>query len=346
MVKTLEMQNIKFSEDPFKELNQTIKEISPSSVVVVTDENVRPLLGSEVSWPIIQVPAGEESKSIEQVTRIWEFLQQQGVNRNSLVVNIGGGMVSDLGGFAASTYKRGIKTVNIPTTLLSVVDASVGGKTAINFSGIKNDIGTFHVPECVIISDKFYKETPAEVFLSGYGEVLKHGILSSTAMVKSLYQDPMKLSFEQVKQSVEVKRSVVERDPTEQGERKILNLGHTAGHAYEELSPGMLPHGFAVAYGLLTTLVLSHIKLGFPSAELYPHAEFLKDYFMPVHEFEVSCNDYQRLWELMCHDKKNLTQGEVRFVLLKNFGEPIYDQVIDQEEAAKGIDITRDLLGI
>lgn len=273
--------------------------------------------------PVIRIPAGDSNKSLESVTIVWKALIEGGATRRSILINIGGGMVTDLGGFAAATFKRGIRCINVPTTLLAMVDASSGGKTGINFCGFKNEIGVFATPEEVVFFPEVLRSLSSLEFLSGYAEMLKTGIIADRKLYTSLLTmnplDGYTPALDAlILRCVEIKRSVTEIDPLEHGLRKILNFGHTSGHAFESLAlkRGLaVPHGIAVAWGLVTATVLSHLILGYPSQELYQLASFVKNQF-PL--FPYQCDDYDELIELMHHDKKNRDSDEINFTLLSS----------------------------
>lgn len=350
------MQQLTFTSDPAAALAGAVVEIAPSSVSVLTDSNTAikclPLVASALpDATVITIGAGDEHKNIDSLQRVWTGLQQNGTTRRSLLVNLGGGMVTDLGGFAAATFKRGIRFINVPTTVLSAVDAAVGGKTGINYGGLKNEVGVFRQADAVVISPAFYTTLPAEQLLSGYGEVLKHALLDSPeATAEALSIEPVNASVAElgaiVEKSVRIKQRIVEADPFEQGLRKALNLGHTAAHAFESLAMERgrhLDHGFAVAVGLVVDCVLSHIEIGFPSAMLHQVAAFVRSNY-PA--FEIDCKDYPRLIELMSHDKKNSSPDSINFTLLKSPGQPAIDSIVAPATIAVGLDIARDLLGI
>jgi len=252
--------------------------------------------------PVITIKASDTYKNIEQLSAIWLRLSNEGATRNSLLINLGGGMVTDIGGFAGATFKRGLRTVNIPTTLMASVDAAVGGKTGINFNGLKNEIGSFYAPDCVFIDCEFLRTLDRDNILSGYAEMIKHALISSmetylSVMLFDLDQE-MDYSFlnKLVAQSVAVKERIVAEDPREQGIRKALNFGHTIGHAYESLSfrKNMpLLHGHAVAAGLVSELYLSHKKCGFPLDTLRQVVQYIKEYY-PAFVFD--CKDYEALY--------------------------------------------------
>ena len=251
-------------------------------------------------------------------------------------------MVTDLGGFAASTFKRGINYINIPTTLLAMVDASVGGKTGINFRGLKNEIGVFNNASTVILDTQFLRTLDMENILSGYAEMLKHGLISNESVWAELINfevGSLKLKT-LVADSVAVKQRIVTEDPTEKGIRKALNLGHTVGHAFESLALSRKPvlHGYAVAWGLICELYLSVIKTGFPSDKMRQTVNFIREHYgrMPI-----TCDDYPTLLELMTHDKKN-TAGSINFTLLGGIGDIRINQTATKEEIYEALDFYRE----
>ena len=276
---------------------------------------------------------------------LWSELQRLGATRHSLMVNLGGGMVTDLGGFAASTFKRGISYINIPTTLLSMVDASVGGKTGINFGGLKNEIGVFNNARSVILDTVFLKTMDEENLLSGYAEMLKHGLISNEPMWAELMRfSPLTSNLQplakMVADSVAVKQRIVLEDPTEQGIRKALNLGHTAGHAFESLALERKPvlHGYAVAWGLIVELWLSCVKTGFPQDKMRQTVSFILEHYGRM---TITCDDYPHLLELMHHDKKN-TGSDINFTLLGGIGDIRINQTASEEEIKEALDFYRE----
>lgn len=296
---------------------------------------------------MISIGATDENKTLESLAQVWTQLQQGGATRHSLMVNLGGGMITDLGGFAASTFKRGIAYINLPTTLLAMVDASVGGKTGINFGGLKNEIGVFNCAQTVILSTDFLLTLDRENLLSGYAEMLKHGLISYTKHWAEL----LKFEVEEAKdgetlsqllgESVAVKERIVEEDPTEQGIRKALNLGHTVGHAFESLALAehrAVLHGYAVAWGLICELYLSAVRTGFPTDKLHQTVQYIREHYG---QFTFDCKQYDRLWELMTHDKKN-TAGQVNFTLLGDVGDIRINQTATKEEVFEMLDFYRE----
>lgn len=302
---------------------------------------------------IIQISAGDINKNLNNLQMVWKALQDAGATRNCVIVNLGGGVVSDLGGFAAATFKRGMRVINVPTTLLGAVDASVGGKTGINFNGAKNAIGTFSEPEATIISTGFFVTLPQQELLSGYAEMLKHALLDSKeeldrlmgySVVYPIFDADRLLTL--IENTVAVKTRIVDADFTETGIRKSLNLGHTVGHAMESLAfrrQSPIAHGFAVAQGLVVALVLSHLKLGFPSDILHKFAEYVRTNYQA---FDIECKDYPVMLEYMHMDKKNDNPDTLNFTLLSDVGEVHINQAVTDEEVKNALDIYRDLMGI
>jgi 3-dehydroquinate synthase len=339
-----------------KDLTQLLQTLSYDGLFVLTDHNTQtcclPLIRSlpEIrTAKIFSVPAGEESKNIESLSKIWKFLSENGANRKSLLINLGGGMLTDLGGFAAAAFKRGIRFVNIPTTLLGAVDAAVGGKTGINFNGLKNEIGVFSPAIAVLIDSSFLKTLDTCQLLSGYAEMLKHSLLRSEDQLNELLRfDLNEVRYEQLNhllfESVMIKEKIVEEDPTEQGIRKALNLGHTFGHAFESLAietKRPILHGYAVAWGLVCELYLSFIQLEFDKNILMKVARFIKDNYGV---FIFDCNQYERLYELMQHDKKN-ESATINFTLLRAAGDIQINQTANKKEIEEVLDFYREFMG-
>ena len=298
----------------------------------------------------VTIPAGDINKTLETLAYVWTQLSEKGATRHSLLINLGGGMTTDLGGFAASTFKRGIRYINIPTTLLAMVDASVGGKTGINFNGLKNEIGAFAPASNVLIETEFLKTLDQENFFSGYAEMLKHGLISNIEHWAELLNFPTdKLDFAKLKalvgKSVQIKEDIVEQDPYEQGIRKALNLGHTVGHAFESLSfeeDRPVLHGYAVAWGVVCELYLSSVKTGFPTDKLRQTVQFIKENYGC---FAIDCKIYDKLYAYMLHDKKN-TAGIINFTLLKDVGDIRINQSANKEEIFEMFDFYRECMGL
>ena len=345
-------QRIIISKNLKSELATAISECEHDKTFILVDEVTKekcwPLLSKQLSMrkaKLITIEATDTHKNIESLAHVWEELGNDGASRHSLLINLGGGMVTDLGGFAASTFKRGINFINIPTTLLAMVDASVGGKTGINFNGLKNEIGVFNDSKFVILDTDFLKTLDGQNICSGYAEMLKHGLISNEKMwaelIKFDIQQPNlgKLQ-DMLAKSVKVKENVVKKDPHEQGIRKALNLGHTFGHAFESWSLKHSPilHGYAVAYGMICELYLSAIKTEFPTEKMHQTVQFIRENYGAIN---ITCDDYPELIELMTHDKKN-RNGIINFTLLANIGDIRIDQTATEEEIKEAFDFFRE----
>ena len=353
-------QKLIISNDIHQSLTQAMSEIVYDRLFILCDETTRRLclpkinvnanpnpkkVNVNVDVKIITIPAGDTNKTLESVSHVWQELQRGGATRHSLIINLGGGMVTDLGGFAASTFKRGIHFINIPTTLLAMVDASVGGKTGINFGGLKNEIGVFRNADSVILDTTFLHTLDAENMLSGYAEMLKHGLIDSEEHWAALMDCPIE-AIETIdikallEKSVAVKQRIVLEDPTEQGIRKALNLGHTAGHAFESFAMRRKPvlHGYAVAWGLVVELYLSVTKAGFPTDRMRQTVSFIKEHYGKL---PFTCKDYAEMVELMHHDKKNTGQT-INFTLLGGIGDIRINQTATEEEIKEALDFYQD----
>lgn len=349
-------QNIVFSNDIEGTLDNVLAAKSFNCIAVIVDDNtarlVLPTLHSSAleKAHVITIGAGDVNKNLDTLASVWTSLEQMGATRSSLVVNLGGGVVTDLGGFAAATYKRGIPFINCPTTLLTAVDAAVGGKTGINFNGLKNEVGCFQEAIDVIISTRFFTTLPERELKSGYAEMLKHGMLSGHDDYERLLQfDFTAVDYDRLldllKTSVLIKEKIVRADPHEHGLRRALNLGHTVGHAFESLALRRgkpVPHGYAVAWGLVAEMVLSHMQLGFAASDLHQLARFVSDNYGA---FYITCDDYDELLDLMHHDKKS-QHGEINCSLLSTCGDVKVGNTIADDDMKVALDIYRDLLGI
>ena len=341
-------QNLIFTNDVEKAIERLKANMAPNMTVCIADVNTsRFALGQE---RMIVIPDGDTGKSLATVCRVWDAFEDFGATRHSLVINLGGGMVTDLGGFAAATFKRGMRFINVPTTLLGAVDAAVGSKTGFNYNGLKNEIGAFAPASDVIISTRYFDSLPVEEMKSGFAEVIKHAMLSDhdefLRLMEHDFNAPIDHNnlLERLRHSVQVKCDIVARDPNEQGERKALNLGHTVGHAFESLAMKRgkpIPHGYAVAWGLVTEAVLSHIILKFPSEDVHLLGNFVRDNYR---DFPFTCDDYDELLDLMRHDKKS-RDGEITCTLLANIGDYRIDQTVSPDDVTAALDILRDLLG-
>ncbi|NDW17878.1 3-dehydroquinate synthase [Dysgonomonas sp. 216] len=352
------MQKVIKSTDIKKDLQSVIRNILHDKLFILTDENTERLCFPRIKdieevkqAEKITVKAGDKNKNIETLGFVWKYLTENGATRNSLLINLGGGMLTDLGGFAAATFKRGIKCINIPTTLLGAVDAAVGGKTGVNFNGLKNEVGAFAPAETVLIDAEFFKSLDYSNLLSGYAEMLKHSLIDKDEeWIKIISFDTENIDYEKLNQlvvdSVAVKERIVEEDPFEKGIRKALNLGHTVGHAFESLSYNMgrpMQHGYAVAWGIVCELYLSLKLCGFPKEKLRQTVYFIKENYG---EFYFDCNQYEKLYELMTHDKKNASANRINFTLLSDIGQIKLDQTASKEDIFESIDFLRESVGL
>jgi len=337
-----------------KDLEFCLRAIDYDRMFILVDEHTQqaclPLLrgtGLIENADLIVIPSGEKNKSLDALSKVWEYLSQHEATRRSLLINLGGGLLTDLGGFAATTFKRGMYFINIPTTLLSMVDAAVGGKTGINFLGLKNEIGSFALANFVLLDTVFLKSLDHKNILSGYAEMLKHALISSDKNLHELLAfnldeiDYNKL-LSLLVTSVGVKEKIVEEDPKEKGIRKALNLGHTTGHAIESYcieSGNPVLHGYAVAWGMVCELYLSFVKLGFDKQKLVKIAYFIKENYGSVH---LDCKIYDQLYQLMQHDKKNEDANTINFTLLKDIGDIKINQTASKEEIFEAFDFYRE----
>ena len=349
-------QKVVMSHDLEEVLTAAVAECEKDRLFILTDETTQALCLPVIERydclkgaQVITIGATDTHKTLDSLAHVWEALGEGGATRHSLLINLGGGMVTDLGGFAASTFKRGINYINIPTTLLSMVDASVGGKTGINFRGLKNEIGVFNNAATVILDTQFLKTLDAENILSGYAEMLKHGLIDSEDHWAELVnfslgniesKETLGNLSKILEKSVAVKQRIVTEDPTEQGIRKALNLGHTAGHAFESFALKHQPilHGYAVAYGLVCELYLSCIKTGFPTDKMHQTVNFIHEHYGKM---AITCDDYPQLMELMTHDKKNVA-GIINFTLLGGIGDIRINQTATKDEIYEALDFYRE----
>lgn len=328
------------------EMNERLKTIltNASQVFILTDENVAPFWLPEVAYWLhcesaidIVIKPGEQHKNLQTVQRIWKTLMKHHADRNALLINLGGGTITDLGGFAASTYKRGIRFVNVPTTLLAMVDAAIGGKTGIDFGGAKNQIGTFAEAEDVLIDPVFLTTLPEREIRSGMAEMLKYGFIADPKLLE--------INLENYQQYIahcgEIKREIVAKDPYENGLRKVLNFGHTLGHAIEShclTKDTPLLHGEAVALGVYAVLWLSVKQCGL-------NEKVLKDYekqlpMLLAEAFvKLDKSDVEPILSYLVHDKKN--RGEKpQFVLLEAVGKPVLDVEVPMETVRLSLEDT------
>ena len=327
--------------DLYSSITEKISSDKFSSIFILVDENTDQFCleifikksGIKLFNKII-IASGEDNKNIDTCVSIWDQLNSFKADRKSLLINLGGGVLTDIGGFAASTYLRGIKFVNIPTTLLGMVDAAHGGKTGIDFKLLKNQIGVFNEPIEVLLDNEYLKTLSKEEFINGYAEVVKHSLLTNkpdltfNSLVKlDLFKDSDFI----INSYSNVKNEIVKSDKYESNIRKVLNLGHTIGHAvesYSHISDKIvdLKHGQAIVIGIITELYISHRKFNFPLKDVISVKNHLNKYFssIPLEE-----NDIINIYDLMVYDKKN-EGSKINFVLLKEIGKPVIDQIVDK----------------
>lgn len=327
--------------DIIRQLSEHFRRQNISNVVVLTDENVEKHypdyfsdLSEDVSVDKIVLPAGEQSKSIETTVQIWQYLADKQCDRNTFLLNFGGGTVSDLGGFVASTYKRGVRYANVPTTLLAMIDASIGGKTGVNLQHLKNAVGTFYFPDIQLPADiSFLKTLPKEEVLSGFGELVKYALIGSAELFDDLckMESLSEIRTEFVDFCINFKQEVVKKDPNDLGVRHILNFGHTFGHALESHAAEIgkpIAHGIAVAQGLYYESRLSMQHGLLPKAEWQRIADFLPKFFLIP---EITPDFLEQLLPYMQNDKKN-HDGTLNFTLLDRVGHGIPDYAITATE--------------
>lgn len=334
------------------ELTKAIAECEHDRIFVLVDETTNKLCWTLVKDYLclkdaqtIVIGATDRRKNLDTLVHVWESLQQGKATRHSLLINLGGGMVTDLGGFAASTYKRGINFINVPTTLLAMVDASVGGKTGINFGGLKNEIGVFNDAEFVLLDTNWLQTLDEENIRSGYAEMLKHGLIADETMWAELInfnlaQPNLYQLASMLDKSVRIKERIVAEDPHEKGIRKALNLGHTFGHAFESWAMKRQPvlHGYAVAFGLIAELYLATTQTDFPTERMRQTVNFIRAYYGSL---PITCNDYPELIELMHHDKKN-RGNEINVTLLGGIGDIRINQTITENDIKEALDFFRE----
>jgi len=294
-------------------------------------------LPSVTSYDIITIDPGEENKNIDFCIGIWKMLLDFEADRNCLLINVGGGVVTDMGSFAAATFKRGIAFVQVPTTLLAQVDASVGGKTGIDMDEVKNCIGTFTQPKAVVIDPIFLKTLSERQLVSGFAEMIKHGLIADSVELDNLKKiTPKNISIDSIEQSIRIKNEIVKADPEEKGPRKILNFGHTIGHAIESYflqSKSPLLHGEALAMGMYCETYLSQKYHSLTETEAGEIYQLLKTIFPLVAIPEAAVSD---LLNFMKQDKKNLGD-QIGFALLDNIGACSYNHYLSSEEITQSL---------
>lgn len=345
------------------QLSSLLSDLPKGQLFVLTDSHTKvhclPLFAESIgnfSYHLLTLEAGEVTKNLTSVQLVWDFLLKHRATREAVLVNLGGGMITDLGGFAAATYMRGIRFVNIPTTLLAMVDASSGGKTGFDYKGVKNAIGTFTPPLATLIHLDFLRTLPAEELLSGFAEMLKHALIASPKeWIKLLQLAQEELPQEQfiealsstgaLQASIQIKENVVSQDPHEAGLRKILNFGHTVGHAIESTmlhhtTPHytMLhhtSHGYCVLWGMVAEVYLSVVHTGCPREVLQQLTQIMLQWYGKP---QCDCKQRDQLIQRMYQDKKNNANQTPNFTLLRDVGEPIINQHLTEEDINEALE--------
>ena len=341
---------VNFKEDAYRKLNSLIFSSNPSTIFILVDENTNenclPILLGELkiqqSVEIIEIKSGEENKNLDTCIQVWNALTNLRADRKSLLINLGGGVITDLGGFVASAFKRGISFINIPTTLLSMVDASVGGKTGVDLGVLKNQIGLFSDPEMVMIDPGYLKTISERELRSGLAEIVKYGLTYDKNLwneINNFKEININNINTLIHRSIEIKNEVVTKDPKEQGLRKILNFGHTLGHAIESYfleskDKENLTHGEAIVVGMITEAYISEKLLNFPLNNVHT----IKKVLLKIYDkISMSRADYKGIITLLIHDKKNVG-GKVNFVLLNSFESFELDCQVEKELVIDALD--------
>lgn len=342
-----ETYKVHFNSNGYVELNQYIDRNNFSKIFILVDSNTHEYclpafmsqLQTSTTIEIIEIEAGEQYKTIETCVGVWNAMSELNADRKSLLLNLGGGVVTDLGGFVASTFKRGMKYVNIPTSLLAMVDASVGGKTGVDLGTVKNQIGVINSGDMVLVDTSFLDTLPQNHLKSGMAEMLKHGLIKDRIYFETL-TDLSKLTLndldELIHESIVIKKDIVTEDPNENGIRKYLNFGHTLGHAIESYfleseNKGELLHGEAIAIGMILECYISAELLSFPKEDLENITKAINGIYKPIQFEDI---DYAPIIELLKYDKKN-ERGNINFVLLEAIGQPKIDCLVPNEQILK-----------
>jgi len=338
------LESVIFTDDLPKTFTEVLQSLFYSRMVILIDSNTKthclPLLQNQLPKNVIQIEIspGEEYKTLDTCSLIWKKMTEETLDRKSLLINLGGGVIGDMGGFCASIYKRGIPFISIPTTLLAQVDASVGGKVGIDFLGFKNQLGAFNPPECVIIAPQLLRSLPQRELRSGYAEVLKHGLIRDAAYFRSLKTHNWETQDwdELIPPSVSIKKAVVEVDPKELGLRKILNFGHSIGHAVESFfleSASPLLHGEAIALGMIAEAFLSFEKIGFSYEEFTEVSEKLLRIFGKIDLSEAAIDSIS----ILCNQDKKNEDNTLLFSLLPKIGDCTYNVPVSTEEIKRAL---------
>ncbi len=332
---------IHFNKTAYSALNTLLKSATYTKIFILVDENTRRFclanfqarITGDYTTEIIEIKAGEHYKNIKTCLNVWNVLSEKGADRKSLLIALGGGVVTDLGGFAASTYMRGMDFINVPTSLLGMVDAAIGGKTGVNLGVLKNLTGVINFPKLILTDTSFLKTLPENQLKSGFAEMLKHGLihsedywnkLASFSILKTNTLDAV------IHKSIAIKNNVVMQDPGEGHLRKILNYGHTLGHAIESCflnTKKQVLHGEAIAAGMILATYISSRLTGFPQEKSAHIKATIQSHFSTIH---FNKHNYNKIISLLKHDKKNV-HGTVNFVLLNDIGTPVLNQTVSEK---------------
>lgn len=347
---TASLNPVLYAENAYVKLHEFLAENNPSKIFILVDGNTHEnclakfmeRLENSRETEVIEIEAGEEFKNLQTCEGVWNALSELEADRKSLMINLGGGVVTDLGGFVASAFKRGIQFINIPTTLLAMVDASVGGKTGVDLGNLKNQIGVINQPEMVLIDTQFLSTLPQEEMRSGLAEILKHGLIASEQYWEKVSKlEDLDLSDLEdiIKESVNIKKDIVTKDPFEKNLRKTLNFGHTLGHAIESYclthpEKKRLLHGEAIAAGMILETFISTELYDFPKEKFENISKIIKSIYG---QESFSEKDIAQIKELMKFDKKN-ERGNINFVLLQDIGKPVIDIVVPDELIERAFD--------
>ena len=335
---------IHITEDASRAIESFLNEGHFTKVFVLIDENTerhclpRIISALPTDHMVISVKSGESHKTLDTCGLIWEALTNSNADRHDLIINLGGGVITDMGGFCAATYKRGIAFINIPTTLLAQVDASIGGKLGVDFHGFKNHIGLFQIPDKVIIDPRFLSTLDVEELRSGFAEVIKHNLIADRVQYGVLKNIPFEEVdwHEWIAHSLAIKNRFVTTDPKEAGERKLLNFGHTIGHAIESFYLGSdrhLRHGEAIAIGMIAETFLSTQRTGLSKQDADAIIQHIRRVY-PLNQIPES--DFTEIQHLALHDKKN-NDAQIKCVLLETTGSAVYDVIIDADDIAESL---------
>ena len=355
-----EVLNVKYNNEPcydiifdvsFDELIANISELGYSGrkVAIITDSNVKELYADQVKnlidtiaskTVVYAIPAGEENKNLSEIEKIYEVLIENHFDRHDLIVALGGGVVGDMAGFCAATYLRGIDFIQIPTTLLAQTDSSIGGKTGVDYNGYKNMVGAFYMPKLVYMNISVLDTLPGDQFASGFAEVMKHGIIKDADfyiwLIDNMYEIEERdhdTLLEMVKKSCSIKRAVVEKDPTEKGDRALLNFGHTIGHAIEKHKDFSLAHGECVALGAVAAAFISWKKQMLSMEEYYEIRDMFVPFGLPISVTDIDCDEVIRL----IHSDKKSDGNNVKFILLKKVGKAVIDPTVTDDEVREAL---------